>query len=118
LTLTDAGDLISRRASVSSSRSTTPKKKLRSSVELQRETSPSGLGHLYLLPLLCEFLKVYPDIVLRLLLSDRVLNPVENKIDFAIRIGLLPDSSIIATRIGSARIVACASPDTLLHRGL
>jgi DNA-binding transcriptional LysR family regulator len=56
-------------------------------------------------------------IALRLLLSDRVLNPFENKIDVAIRIGPLPDSSIIATRIGSVRVVACASPEYLAARG-
>ena len=80
-------------------------------------TSPWGLGHLHLLPLACEFQKVYPDIALRLLLSDRVLNPVENRIDVAIRIGPLPDSSMIATRIGSIRVVACASPEYLTTRG-
>jgi DNA-binding transcriptional LysR family regulator len=80
-------------------------------------TSPWGLGHLHLLPLSCEFLNVYPDIALRLLLSDRVLNPVENKIDVAIRIGPLADSSMIATRIGSIRVVACASPGYLATRG-
>jgi DNA-binding transcriptional LysR family regulator len=80
-------------------------------------TSPWGLGHLHLLPLSCEFLNVYPDIALRLLLSDRVLNPVENEIDVAIRIGPLPDGSMIATRIGSVRVVACASPEYLAARG-
>jgi len=73
-------------------------------------TSPWGLGHLHLLPLSCEFLNVYPDIALRLVLTDRVLSSVENKIDAAVRIGPLPDSSMIATRIGSVRVVACASP--------
>jgi hypothetical protein len=38
-------------------------------------TSPSGLGHLHLLPLLCEFEKAFPDVTLRLVLSDRVLDP-------------------------------------------
>ena len=80
-------------------------------------TSPWGLGHLHLLPLSCEFLNVYPDIALRLLLSDRVLNPVDNKIDVAIRIGPLLDSSMIATCIGSIRVVACASPEYLAARG-
>lgn len=80
-------------------------------------TSPWGIGHLHLLPLACEFLSVYPDIALRLLLSDRVLSPVENNIDVGIRIGPLPDSSMVATRIGSIRVVACASPDYLADRG-
>ncbi len=80
-------------------------------------TAPWGLGHLHLLPLSCEFQTLYPEIALRLLLSDRVLNPVENRIDLAIRIGLLPDSSMIAIRIGSVRVVACASPEYLAARG-
>ena len=50
-------------------------------------TSPWGVGHLHLVPLACEFLNVYPDITLRLFLSDRVLNPVDNKIDVAIESG-------------------------------
>jgi DNA-binding transcriptional LysR family regulator len=54
---------------------------------------------------------------LRLLLTDRLVNPVENSIDVSIRIGPLSDSSLIATRIGSVRVVACASPDYLAARG-
>jgi DNA-binding transcriptional LysR family regulator len=81
-------------------------------------TSPWGIGHLHLLPLACEFQKAYPDIGLRLLPTDRVLNPVENSIDVSVRIGPLPDSSLIATRVGSVRVVACASPDYLAARGL
>src|SRR6202046_3646546 len=80
-------------------------------------TSPWGIGHLHLLPLACEFQKAYPDIGLRLLPTDRVLNPVENSIDVSIRIGPLSDSSLIATRVGSVRVIACASPDYLAARG-
>jgi DNA-binding transcriptional LysR family regulator len=80
-------------------------------------TSPWGIGHLHLLPLSCEFQKAYPEIGLRLLLTDRVLNPVETSVDVSIRIGPLSDSSLIAKRIGSVRVVACASPDYLAARG-
>jgi DNA-binding transcriptional LysR family regulator len=80
-------------------------------------TSPWGVGHLHLVPICCEFLSVYPDIALRLLLSDRVLNPADNRIDVAIRIGPLQDSSLIASRIGSIRVVACASPGYLAAHG-
>ena len=80
-------------------------------------TSPWGIGHLHLLPLSCEFQKAYPDIGLRLLLTDRVLNPVETSVDVSIRIGPLSDSSLIAKRIGSVRVIACASPDYLAARG-
>ncbi len=80
-------------------------------------TSPWGIGHLHLLPLACEFLNTYPDISLRLLLSDQVLNPLDNNIDVVVRIGSLPDSSMVSTRIASIRVVACASPDYLAVHG-
>jgi DNA-binding transcriptional LysR family regulator len=74
-------------------------------------TAPWGLGHTHLLPLAVEFLNAYPEIGLRLVLTDRVVNTVEENIDVAIRIGPLPDSSSkIATRIGSIRVVVCGSP--------
>ena len=81
-------------------------------------TSPWGVGHLHLLPLSCEFEKAYPNIALRLLLSDRVLDPVEYGIDIAVRIGPLASSAMIATRIGSVRVVACASPEYLEKPGV
>jgi DNA-binding transcriptional LysR family regulator len=80
-------------------------------------TTPWGLGHTHLLPLAVEFLQAYPDISLRLLMTDRIINPVEENIDIAIRVGALPDSSMIATRIGSIRIVVCASPSYLEGHG-
>ena len=63
-----------------------------------------------LLPIAVEFLSAYPDIALRLVLTDRVVNTVDENIDVAIRIGTLPDSSMIATSIGSIRFVVCGSP--------
>ena len=80
-------------------------------------TAPWGLGHTHLLPLAVEFLEAYPDISLRLMLTDRVINMTEEEIDIAIRVGSLPDSSMIATRIGSIRIVVCGSPTYLEARG-
>jgi DNA-binding transcriptional LysR family regulator len=81
-------------------------------------TTPWGLGHMHLVPIACEFMAEYPDIGLRLLLTDRVLRPLEDHIDVSIRIGPLADSSMIATRIGSVRMVACASPQYLKTHGL
>jgi DNA-binding transcriptional LysR family regulator len=80
-------------------------------------TTPWGLGHTHLLPVAVEFLEAYPDISLRLMLTDRVVNTIEENIDVAIRIGGLPDSNMIATRVGSVRIVVCASPSYLKARG-
>src|SRR3984885_4114103 len=80
-------------------------------------TTPWGFGHTHLLPLAVEFLKAYPDISLRLILTDRVVDMVDENIDIAIRIGPLPDSSMIATRIGWIRIVVCASPSYVKAHG-
>jgi DNA-binding transcriptional LysR family regulator len=80
-------------------------------------TAPIVFGRLHVLPIVGEFLKLYPDVNVRLLLVDRVVNLVEEHIDMAVRIGELPDSSLIAVRIGSIRRVACASPAYLSARG-
>jgi DNA-binding transcriptional LysR family regulator len=80
-------------------------------------TTPWGLGHTHLLPLAVEFLEAFPEIGLRLLLTDRVVDTVEESIDVAIRIGSLSESSMIATRIGSIRLLVCASPAYLAARG-
>ena len=80
-------------------------------------TAPWGLGHTHLLPLAVEFLREYPDIALRLALTDRIVNMVDENVDVAIRIGALPDSSMMATRVGSIRVVVCASPAYLAARG-
>ncbi len=80
-------------------------------------TAPSPLGHMHLLPVALEFMAAYPDIHLRLLLSDRVVNMQEENIDVAVRIGELRDSSMIATRIGSIRNVVCGSPGYFAAHG-
>jgi DNA-binding transcriptional LysR family regulator len=49
-------------------------------------TAPTILGHLHLLPVALEFLAAYPNIDLRLLLSDHILNLLEDRVDLAIRI--------------------------------
>jgi len=80
-------------------------------------TAPWGLGHTHLVPLAIEFLKAYPEISLRLALTDQIVNTAEEGIDIAIRVGPLPDSNMIAARIGSIRTVVCGSPSYLEARG-
>ena len=80
-------------------------------------TAPWSLGHTHLLPLTVEFLEAYPDISLRLMLTDHIVNTVQENIDVAIRVGALQDSSMIAIRIGAIRIVVCGSPSYLKTRG-
>src|ERR1700733_12791665 len=79
-------------------------------------TAPWGLGHTHVLPLAVKFLESYPEISLRLLMTDRVVNTTEENIDVAIRVAVLPDSNMVATRLGSIRIVVCGSPSYLESR--
>jgi DNA-binding transcriptional LysR family regulator len=80
-------------------------------------TAPVGLGRTYLIPILADFLKAYPDIEVSLILSDRVQSLFQEQIDVGLRIGALPDSSMIAIRVGAIRRVVCASPAYLAARG-
>jgi DNA-binding transcriptional LysR family regulator len=73
--------------------------------------APIVFGRMHVLPVASEFLKSYPDIDIRLRLADRVANLLEEHVDLAVRIGDLPDSSLIARRVGTIRQVICASPD-------
>jgi DNA-binding transcriptional LysR family regulator len=80
-------------------------------------TAPLVFGRLHVLPVAAEFLQAYPEVNLRLVLGDRLLSLQEEHLDAAIRIGELPDSSLIATRLGMVRAVVCASPAYLARRG-
>ncbi len=80
-------------------------------------TAPVLFGRLHLLPVIADFLAAYPDITVRLSLSDRNLHLLDDHVDMAVRIGALPDSGMIATRIGSMRTVVCASPKLLDGHG-
>jgi DNA-binding transcriptional LysR family regulator len=80
-------------------------------------TAPVVFGRLYVAPVAVEFLKAYAEIDLRLRLADHVLSLHEDRIDVAVRIGLLADSSLVATRVGSIRRVICASPAYFARRG-
>lgn len=80
-------------------------------------TAPVLFGRLHILPIVTDFLTAYPDITVRLSLSDRNLHLLDEHLDMAVRIGELPDSSMVATRVGSVRTVVCASPDWIARHG-
>lgn len=81
-------------------------------------TAPIVFGRLHVLPVVTGFLSAYPDVTIRLMLADRITQLTEEHIDLAVRIGELPDSSLVATRIGSIRRVVCASPAYLAEHGM
>jgi DNA-binding transcriptional LysR family regulator len=75
------------------------------------------LGRTYVLPIITDFLRAYPDIRMHLQLTDRMVSLLEEHVDVAVRIGELPDSGMVATRVGLTRQVTCASPRYLKVRG-
>ena len=80
-------------------------------------TAPVGLGRAYLIPILAEFLKAYPEIDVELVLNDRIMSLPEEQIDVALRMGPLPDSSLMALRLGGICRIFCASPTYLAAHG-
>jgi DNA-binding transcriptional LysR family regulator len=81
-------------------------------------TAPVVFGRLHVLPVAAAFLDAYPDIDIRLVLADRLVNLLEEHVDLAVRIGELPDSSLIAMRIGEIRHVVCGSPAYFAAHGM
>lgn len=80
-------------------------------------TAPIVFGRLHVVPVVTEFLRAYARVDVRLVLADRVLNLVEDRVDLAVRIGPLPDSRLVASKVGQIRRVVCASPAYLKERG-
>ena len=81
-------------------------------------TAPAGVGRLHLQPVALDFLAAYPQINLRLMLVDRVVDLVEEHVDIALRISELADSTMIARPLGSVRMVVTAAPGYLKRHGL
>jgi DNA-binding transcriptional LysR family regulator len=80
-------------------------------------TAPVMFGQLHVLPVVVGLLRQFPDLQVRLLLLDRVVNLVDEGIDVAVRIADLPDSSLHMLRVGQVRHVLSASPAYLATRG-
>lgn len=80
-------------------------------------TAPVLFGTRHVLPAVDAFLEAHREVRARLLLLDRVVNIVDEGIDVAVRIAHLPDSSLVATQLGSVRRVVCASPGYLARHG-
>jgi DNA-binding transcriptional LysR family regulator len=81
-------------------------------------TAPVVFGRLHVVPVVAEFLAHYPEIDVNLVLTDRIVHLMEEHIDAAIRIGELPDSTQMATGVGTVRRVICGSPAYLASRGV
>ncbi len=82
-----------------------------------RVNAPMSFGLAHVAPAMPEFLGRYPELSVDLQLNDRTVNLIEEGYDMAVRVGRLPDSSLIARRLAPMRRALVASPDYLARRG-
>jgi DNA-binding transcriptional LysR family regulator len=83
-----------------------------------RITAPVQFGRRHVAPIVSAFLNDFPDVRVELTLNDRNLDLIEDGLDVAVRIGGLPDSTLIARQVGSVRRVVVASPRYIAARGV
>ncbi len=83
-----------------------------------RVTAPAGFGRRHVAPLVPGFLARHPDVHLSLNLSDRVLDIVNEGFDCAVRVGDMPDSSLVSVRLADNRRLCVAAPAYLKRAGV
>ena len=82
-----------------------------------RVSAPMSFGILHLAPAIADFSREQDAIAIDMRLDDRFVNLVEEGLDVAVRIGKLSDSSLVARRLATTQVVACASPSYLAEHG-
>lgn len=82
-----------------------------------RVTLPNTFGRLWIAPLLPKFIEVFPEVHLDVRFDDRFVDLVADGFDVAIRVGVLPSSTLISRRIAGRRTLLCASPSYLKRWG-
>jgi len=83
-----------------------------------RITAPAGFGRRHVAPLVPAFTRAHPDVSLSLNLSDRVVDIVNEGVDCAIRVGDMPDSSLVSVRLADNRRLCVATPEYLAAAGV
>jgi DNA-binding transcriptional LysR family regulator len=72
----------------------------------------------YFAPTIAAYCRRHPEVAVVLTVTDRIVDVVEEGFDLAIRLGPLPDSSLIARRLDAGRLIVCGAPDYLQSRGM
>ena len=80
-------------------------------------TAPAGFGRRHVAAAVADFLQRYPQIELELSANDEIVDLAARRVDVAVRIGVLPDSDLLATFLAHQRRYVCASPDYLRRHG-
>jgi DNA-binding transcriptional LysR family regulator len=82
-----------------------------------RITAPAGFGRRHVAPLVPHFRELHPEVTISLNLSDRVVDVAGEGYDCAVRVGDLPDSSLVSVRLAENRRLCVATPRYLQHHG-
>ena len=82
-----------------------------------RITAPAGFGRRHVAPLVPRFRELHPEVTVSLNLSDRVIDLAAEGYDCAVRVGDLPDSSLVSIRLADNRRLCVATPDYLRQHG-
>jgi DNA-binding transcriptional LysR family regulator len=82
-----------------------------------RITAPAGFGRRHVAPLVPRFLALHPEVSLSLNLSDRVVDIARESYDCSVRVGDLPDSSLVSVRLADNRRLCVATPAYLKRAG-
>lgn len=82
-----------------------------------RITAPAGFGRRHVAPLVPRFRELHADVTISLNLSDRVVDLAGEGFDCAVRVGDLPDSSLVSVRMADNRRLCVANPDYLKRHG-
>jgi DNA-binding transcriptional LysR family regulator len=83
-----------------------------------RINAPVTFGTYSLMPVISQYLEVYPDVQVDLTLNDRLVDVIEEGYEAVIRIGTLADSSLMSRRLRPYRLIACAAPAYLARCGM
>ncbi len=82
-----------------------------------RITAPAGFGRRHVAPLVPPFRELHPDVTISLNLSDRVVDLAAEGFDCAVRVGDMPDSSLVSVRMADNRRLCVATPAYLARHG-
>jgi DNA-binding transcriptional LysR family regulator len=91
--------------------------KAKKATGLLRVGVPSQIGRRRIAPLVANFVRLHPDVRIRLVLSDKSLDVIQNNLDVAIRIDQPEDTDVVARKLMSGRRLLCASPAYIARAG-
>ena len=77
-----------------------------------------AFGRMRILPVIADYVRQYPQVEVEVRLDDRPVDLVKDGVDLAVRIGHLPDSSLIAARVSRTGFILCGSPEYLATNGV